>query len=241
MFFFSVFTACGAIGSARRDVSKPNTVMKNVPTLKHFILAAAASLGLAATAFAQTSNIAVPNPADARPAGLLGQEYMSLSYGFVDFDGTGVDGHQYGIELNQGLREGLDAFLGYTHTRTDRIAGSRVKGHDVFLGVRPFMNYQGIKPFVELGAGWTWVRGFGLDDDSFAWGAGVGAEIDVAAGLSVTPFVRYTDAVDFAGNGTWNYGVDANYWLTPKFAVKAGVDLDDDKNTTWTVGANFRF
>jgi opacity protein-like surface antigen len=215
--------------------------MKNVPSFKHFILAAAVSLGLATAAFAQARNVAVSSPAEARPTGLLGQNYMGLTYGFVDLDGTGVDGHQYSLELNQGLRDGLDTFLGYTHTRTDRIGNSRLKGHDLFLGVRPYMNYQGVKPFVEVGAGWTWVRGLGFDDDSFAWGAGVGAEIEVVSGFSVTPYVRYTDAVDFAGSGTWNYGADANYWFTPTFAVRAGFDLDDDQNKTWTIGANLRF
>jgi opacity protein-like surface antigen len=215
--------------------------MKHVSSFKHIILAAAAALGLATTAFAQARNVAVPNPAEARPTGLLGKEYLGLSYGFVDFDGIAVDGHQYSIEFNQGLREGLDAFLGYNHTRTDRIGPSRLKGHDVFLGVRPFMHYQGVKPFVEIGAGWTWVRGFGMDDDSFAWGAGVGAEIELVSSLTLTPFVRYTDAIDFAGSGTWNYGAEANYWFTPRFALKGGVALDDDQNTVWNVGVNFRF
>lgn len=208
--------------------------MKYVPTFKHFILAAAVSLGLGTAAFAQTDS------AEARPTGLLGQNYLSLSYGFVDLDNTGVDVHQYSLEGNQALREGLDAFLGYTYSRSDRFGGGRLKGHDLYAGIRSHLTYQSIKPFVELGAGWSWARGL-MNDDSFAWGAGVGAEIGIVSGLTVTPFVRYTDVVDFAGDGTWNYGVEANYWITSKLAVKAGVDLDDDENTTWTAGVNFRF
>lgn len=213
--------------------------MKNQTSLKTFVLAAAASLGLAASAFAQTS--VATEPSVTHSAGLLGQTYASASYGYVDLDNTSVNARSYSLGLNQYVRDGVDSFLDYNYTRSGRIAGTRLTQHDVLLGARVYTNWQGVKPYAEAGIGWVWQKAGGIRDNSFAWAAGVGAEIEVATKTTVTPFVRYSDLTDGGNNDQWEYGVKANHWLTEKLALQGSLSRDDDKNMFYRVGVNFRY
>ncbi|MBI2511810.1 MAG: porin [Opitutae bacterium] len=215
--------------------------MKNVPSFKTFVLAAAVSLGLASASFAQSANVAVPNPADAKPTGLLGQSYTTLGYSYVDFDATSIHASRYSLAANQSLREGLDGILEYGYARSSKFAGTRLTQHDLMAGARAFLTAGGIKPYVEAGIGWVWQKAAGVSEDSFAWGAGVGAEFEVVSSVTVTPYVRYEDITRGSDNDSWNYGVKANYWLSSRVGLQAGVERDDDKNMTYSVGANIRF
>lgn len=215
--------------------------MKNVPSFKTFVLAAAVSLGLASASFAQSANVAVPNPADAKPTGLLGQNYATLGYGYVDLDNTGIHASRFSLAGNQSLREGLDGILEYGYTRSSKFAGTRITQHDLMAGARAYMTAGGIKPYVEAGIGWVWQKAAGASEDSFAWGAGVGAEIEVASAVTVTPYVRYEDITKGSDNESWNYGVKGNYWLSSRVGLQLGVERDDDKNMTYSAGVNVRF
>lgn len=215
--------------------------MKNVPSFKTFILAAAVSLGLASATFAQSADVAVPNPADAKPTGLLGQNYTGFSYGYVDLDNTGVHASRFALSGNQGIREGLDAIFEYGYTRSSEFAGTRITQHDLMAGARAFLTAGGVKPYVEAGIGWAWQKFAGVSENSFAWELSVGAEIEVVPALTVTPFVRYEDLTKGSDNDTWVYGAKANYWLSSRVGLQAAIDRDDDKNMTYTVGANIRF
>lgn len=217
-----------------------NTVMKYVPTFKNLILAAAVSLGLSATAFAQDAN-AVSAPAETRASGLLGKNYVGLEYGYVNLSDTGIDANSYNFEANYNLREGLDGFLGYGYSRTESVAGIHGDASELFLGARSYLTSGRAKGYLELGAGWAWASAAGFSDDSFAWGAGVGAEIEVVSSLTVTPYVRYTDAVNFDSDGTWDFGVKGNYWFTSKLGAQLGFSIDDDRNTVVSAGVNFRY
>lgn len=215
--------------------------MNNVPSFKTFVLAAAVSLGLASASFAQSANVAVPNPADAKPTGLLGQNYASLGYGYVDFDATDIHASRFSLAGNQSLREGLDGILEYGYTRSSKFAGTRITQHDLMAGARAYLTSAGFKPYVEAGLGWVWQKAGGVSDNSFAWGAGVGAEIEVVSAFTVTPYVRYEDITEGSDNGSWNYGVKTNYWLSSRVGLQLGAERDDDKNMLYSVGANIRF
>jgi hypothetical protein len=69
----------------------------------------------------------------------------------------------------------------------------------------------------------------------------VGTEFQVAPKVTVTPYVRYQDAPDISSGGTWNFGVKANYWVNTQWAVTGGINYDDDHDTQYTIGTNFRF
>ena len=214
--------------------------MKTLPSSRSFLAAAALALGLASAATAQTVTATDTTPVT-RSSGLLGQTYASASLGFIDLDNTGVDARSYSLGLNQYVRDGVDSFLDYNYTRSDRFAGTRLTQHDVLAGARFYVNHAGVKPYAEAGVGWVWQKAGPVSDNSFAWAAGVGAEFSVASATSVTPFVRYSDLTDGGNNDQWEYGVKANHWLTEKVALQGGISRDDDRNMFYRFGVNVRY
>ncbi len=206
------------------------------------MLAGAVSLGLAVSAQAQTPPpVTEPAPVAERTAGFLGTNYASASIGFINFDDIDIDAKSYTFGVNEAVRDGLDAIFEYDYTRTDKVVGSRLTQHSLLLGARAFTNYNGIKPYAEAGAGWVWQKFGSARDDSFAWGAGVGAEFELSPVVAVTPFVRYTDVTEVSDSGTWDYGVKANFRVNDRFSVLGSVSRDDDRNMEYRVGVNFRY
>ena len=102
-------------------------------------------------------------------------------------------------------------------------------------------SYNWGKPYVEAGAGYAWVKYAGTKDNSFIWHVATGVEFQVKPRATVTPYVRYEDAPDLAGGDTWNFGVKGSYWIDSSWAVTAGIERDDEQNTAFTIGTNFRF
>lgn len=215
--------------------------MKNIHPFKTFVLAAAASLGLASSAFAQTSAPVAEPATITHSSGLLGQTYASLGYGYVNFDNSSATARTYSLSLNQYVRDGVDTVFEYNYTRSSPVGNTRLKQHDLLFGGRFYTSWQGIKPYAEVGVGWVWQKAAGFSDNSFAWGAGVGAEIEVAAKTSLTPFVRYTDITEGSDNDAWEYGVKANHWLTEKVALQGSISRDDDRNMFYRLGVNVRY
>lgn len=213
--------------------------MKNLHS-RHFLAAAALALGLASAATAQTVAATDTAPVT-RSAGLLGQTYASASLGYVDLDNTNVSARSYSLGLNQYVRDGVDSFLDYNYTRSERFANTRLTQHDLLLGARVYANASGVKPYAEAGVGWVWQKGGGGRDNSFAWAAGVGAEFTVAPATTVTPFVRYSDLTDGGNNDQWEYGVKANHWLTEKVSLQGSISRDDDRNMFYRFGVNYRY
>lgn len=213
---------------------------KNI--IKSLIITGAASLGLAVFARADVP-LDPPTATTAVGQGLLGQQYANLSYSYLDYDNTSVSGDNFGFEYNQPLNTGLDAVFNYDWSQTSVFAGgNRLKTQSVDAALRAFGGtYAKARPYVEAGVGYAWQKFAGSHDNSVVWKVGVGAEIQVAAAVSVTPFVQYRDAPDLANEGSWNFGVKGNYWVNSQWAVTAGVERDDDQNMAYTVGTNFRF
>lgn len=217
--------------------------MKQHNLLKNLLLSATAAMGLAGFARADV-------PLDKEPLtsttevgqGLLGQQYASLTYSYIDLDDVSTHADDYTFGFNQPLSAGLDAVFSYDYLRTGSFAGSHLSQHAIMAGLRAFGHRAAWgKPYVEAGAGYAWQRFAGAKDNSFVWGLGVGAEIQLAPAFTLTPSIKYADAPDLAGSGTWTYGVKANYWVDSQWSVTAGIDRDDDQNNSFTIGTNFRF
>lgn len=222
--------------------------MKQKLPLKSFLLAAAFSLGLAASARADDSVVVTQQSdvsAAARTTGdlsLLGQSHATLTYGYIDLDGTSTSADRYAFEWNQPLNDGFDAVLSYDYLQSGLFGGSRVKQHTLAASLRAFSTaYSWGKPYLEAGAGYVWQRFAGARDDSWLWSVGAGVEFQVLPRATVTPFVKYADVPDLANEGRWNYGVKGSYWLDRNWALTAGFSRDDEQNSEFTVGTNFRF
>lgn len=225
-------------GTPAKQTKKKMKNLKN--TFQSLFCATALALALGTAAQAQETPAA--EPVDNARSGLLGQVYGGLSYSYLDLHGSPRDADNYRFEINHPLADGFDGFLTYDYAQSGVVGGSRVKQNVVGGGVRAFSpRYGWGKPYVEVGAGYAWTKYAGIEDNSFYWSAGVGAEFAVAPRTTLTPYAQYVNAPDLADEDTVNYGVKANYWVTEQWSVMAGIERDTDKNTAFTVGTNFRF
>lgn len=213
--------------------------MKTVNSLKLSLLAVAGSLGLAAAAVAQTDAPEV-DPID-RSGSLLGANHLSLTAGFTDLDDTGIDAHNLTLGVNQNVLKGLDATFEYDFARTERFLGSHLAQHTALIGARAYLDRGGLRPYAEAAAGWMWHKHGATSDDSFAWRGGVGLEVDVAPSVTLTPFVRYTELTSGKNDGTWDYGLSANYRVNRSWTVLATALVDDEQNVGGRLGVAFRY
>ena len=215
--------------------------MKQKIILSALILSAAASLGLAPNARAQ-STMATPPVETPAGLGLLGQTYAGLAYSYVHLDTSPVSADRYSFEYNQPLNAGFDAVFNYDRTQDGLLAGDRGYGQSFDAALRAFSTaYTWGKPYVEAGIGYDRTKYSGHRDDSFAWIAGAGIEFQATAALSVTPYIRYTRTDGLPDHNTADYGVKANYWLTKQWAVTGGISLDDSRNLSYKLGVNVHF
>jgi hypothetical protein len=216
--------------------------MTTSPNVKILVLTAALALGLGATARADDSMPAEKPAPVTENLSLLGQTYATLSYSYINLDETSVHGDGYTFEVNQPLAFGLDGILSYEYAQSSLVAGSRVRTNVLGAALRAFStSYNWGKPYVEAGGGYAWARYAGTKDNSFIWHVAAGAEFQVMPQATVSPYVRYEDAPDLVGDNTWNFGVKGSYWIDSSWAVTAGIERDDEQNTAFTVGTNFRF
>jgi hypothetical protein len=211
----------------------------NVKTL---MLAAAAAFGLAASASAQGTG-STGSTSSAIGTGLLGQSYVGINYGYTDQHSTPVSNLQgINLEYNQPLNTGFDLNLGLGDAWSSRFGGTRTRMQDLNANAIAFLpDLTWGRPFIGVGAGWEWTKTSNVRDNSFVYKLDTGVEFQVTKELSLTPLVSFTDTTSFHTDNKWAYGVKANYWITSQWAVSAAVMRDNMVNTTYSVGANFRF
>ena len=210
--------------------------------IKSLLLVSLLALGLEVTARADEGLAADKFTPGTVSQGLLGQAYATLAYDYTDLDGAATHADSYTLSSNQPLAFGLDGLLGYNFSQWGTGGGGRVSQNTLSGGLRAFSTaYYWGKPYVEAGVGYAWLRGPGGKDNSFVWEIAAGAEFQVAPRTTVTPFVQYTGTPDLAGGNKWNFGAKANYWIDTQWAVTVGLARDDNHNTAFTVGTNFRF
>lgn len=226
-----------------RSILPNQTTMKQTTTLKHLLFSTAlAAILLAPIARADDSMASGQNAPLSGDFSLLGQSYATLTYGYVNFDESSVHADDYTFEINEPLMANLDGVFAYDYLHSGVFAGSRLKQHTLSAALRAFStSYAWGKPFAEAGVGFAWNRFGGVSDDSFVWMVGVGAELRVNNRATVTPYMNYVDAPDLGDSGAFSFGVRGSYWIDSSWAVTTGFEVDDDRNTTFTVGTNFRF
>lgn len=215
----------------------------NQNNLKNILITAAVALGLAGMARADVP--LEPEPAATTVGqGLLGQQTAMLTYHYTNLDNAPVNAQGLNFGVNLPLSTGFDAVFNYDYDQADLFAGHRVTAQTVSADLRAFTALSWGKPYVEAGLGQLWVRDTPVGKDkSIVWRAAIGAEFQFAPTFTVTPYVQYVDAPDlgFSSDGTWNYGVKANYWVESQWAITAGLERNDDKDVKYTIGTNFRF
>lgn len=217
--------------------------MNHINSCKNLALALAALAVLAGPARALDNPAAqVPSVVADHPTGTLGQSFVSLGYGFANLDDTGTNLHTFTADYNRAVEEGLDTFAQVTLARSSSFAGGRYQDRGFAFGGRFYQTYEGVKPFLDAGIGWTWAKGpAGWKDNSFVWQGTVGVEFPAAKGLSFSPYVQYRDRTSFRDGDRWNCGVKGNYWVNERTAVTAAVERAIDESWEYRVGVNYRF
>jgi len=215
-------------------------------SLFSFLAAGALALGVAGTARASKDPFAPATAADTAPSlvdsGLIGRSYAGASYGFLNLDGTRADAHALTFDYNRPVDAHLDTFAQVRLYRSDRLPGGRDVAQELGFGARFHTRYGMLKPYWDLGLGWAWAKGpGGFRDNTFTWQTALGVEIPVVTGLSVAPYARYGDAIDFRDGDSWRYGVKGNYWVNPRTAILAGLERADQESWEYRVGVNYRF
>lgn len=216
--------------------------MKLHQSSKHLLLAAAAALGLATTALAgEGPDAAVPG---AIRGDLLGRNYAGVTYDYHDLEGGAPSvARGYTFEANLPVREHVDFKL--THEYVEAKAfGLKVRNNTLFASgvVYGTPGSFGL-PYVEAGAGWSWLGG-AADDDSFAYRVGVGSEFGVAPSITVTPFLNFQRATGF-NSSELRPGVKATYRFADNWGLQGKVEYvaarHDSDATEYSLGVNYRF
>jgi len=217
------------------------TMTKKI-TIRTLLLAAAAASGLATAGFAQTAGSAPTAGADAGK-GLLGQSYVGLDYSYTVLHSSPVPNIQgLSFEYNQPLNTGFDLNLGMADAWSSRYFGTRARQRSIDATAVAFMpDLTWGRPFIGVGAGWTWTKVSDVRDNSFVYNLETGVEFQVTKDLSLTPVVSYTDPTSLHVDNKWGYGVKAHYWITSQWGVSAGIGRDNMVDTTYSVGTTFRF
>lgn len=203
------------------------------------LLVLAFALGFSASAFAQDQS---PASAPANDQGLLGENYFGANYAWYHFSDSPVDASGFEFEANYNVRSQLDFNLNYRFLRTDEIFGIRARFQSMMVGLRLFSKQSWGRPYLEASAGWAWADAGGIaSEHSSAYRVGVGLEFQPKAKLTLTPFAYYLDYPGIDGAHSFNYGLKGNYWLSRHWALAATYFADDNQNTGYALGLNFRF
>jgi opacity protein-like surface antigen len=219
--------------------------MKQKTKLKFLILTAAASLGLALSAAAQSATASVPESAPMPYWGLLGTSYTGVAFNYTQLD-AGAPSAMRGADLtfNQPLSAGFDLNLGYDWGRAST-GTARLTDQDLNLGLTAFTKLDWGRPYVQALAGWEWRRGSGFaDDNSFAYTLGTGVEFQVAQPFVITPYINFVRATGF-NRSEFDLGVKGTYRLTKEWSLTAGVQYDavrrDKDAKEFTLGVNYQY
>lgn len=218
--------------------------MNKKTTIKSLLLIAAASLGAASMSLAQNASgdaqISTTSTLSER-YGQLGSRYTGVDYGYTNLDDSVFDDLDgFGLRYNQPLGPGIDFGLGYEWAESDRVGGLRAKASEATASVTWYSDYNGMRPFIEPGVGWSWSKVGNGKSDSFLYFVGAGAELQVSARWVITPYVQFVDATEYSGTA-WNFGAKTAYRFNESWGLNVDVSADDDSNTGFKLGVNYHF
>jgi hypothetical protein len=208
-------------------------------TIRTLLIAVVAVFGFAVSSSAQSHQAQGSDIGQ----GLLGQSYVGLDYGYTRLHSAPVSDVQgLNFEYNQPLNSGFDLNIGMSDAWSSQFSGTRARQKTVDASAVAFMpDLSWGRPFIGVGAGWAWTKVSNVRDNSFLYTIDTGVEFQVTKALSVTPLVSFTDTTSFHTDNKWAYGAKANYWITSQWGLTAAVMRDNMVNTTYSVGANYRF
>lgn len=223
-------------------MTKQTDTMNKPNIIKSLLCSAACIFASTGVVLASDDPAAVETAPTSAPRGVLGQTVTNLGFSYIDIDDSGIDANAINLTMSQGIRTGVDTLFEYNYLRSENTPVGDIVEHKAVIGGRAYTNFNGFKPFVDGGLGWTWLKApLGLSDNSFLWFASFGAEFQATDALTLTPMIRFWDAASVDEGDTWEYGLKANYWVNEKLGVTAKIVRTDSESTEYGLGINYRF
>ena len=219
--------------------------MTHQTKLKSFILAAAVSLGLATGAFAQNASATASAPAkDERSGGQLGAAFAGVSLDYLRLDdGPPSAARGFTFTVNQPLNAGFDAKFDYDYAKASAF-GVSAHQETALASLVAFETSNWGRSYVQVGAGYAWIRGGGVSDNSFEFLVGVGAEFQAARALTLTPYLNFVRQTG-ANESRYDLGMKATYRLTKEWDLTAKVQQDFVRHssdaTVFSLGVAYRY
>ena len=218
---------------------------QNTKNLKTLILATAAALGLAATAFAQDPLKAPANPGDPVQQSLLGSTYSGVAWNYYKLD-DGPPSVARGVSayFNQRLGDNLDLGVDYEWLRA-RASDYSASHQQLGLSVASFSKQSWGKPYASTGLNYAWRHGsVSGRRGSLGLGAETGVEFQAASAWTIAPFVGWDRQTGFNQNDL-RYGARTTVFFTNRWSATATAQKMDYKRLVdrigYSVGLNYHF
>lgn len=162
--------------------------------------------------------------------------YLSLSYGNIEFDDVNVDGDGFGLAGSYAINQDFHVFAGYQAVGLDFGIDATTLGAGIGY-------HTGLSPVVDLVASLSYQYieldapgGGGVDDNGL--GLGVGLRFAASDEVELNAGINYVDFSD-SGNDT-GFGIGGLYSFTDAFALGLGAEWSDDVSS-YTVSGRFYF
>ncbi|HUR60397.1 MAG TPA: hypothetical protein VM029_21930 [Opitutaceae bacterium] len=211
---------------------------------RRFFCASSLAVLAAIAAHAQLAPVGLPSQR------ALGQRTFDISAGVVHANVPDVarNGHAFSAGLNAPVSPNVDLGFNYGYGGIKVLGSGRLTDWVLSGAAVLHSGGPGAKSFVGASLGYErtkiHVGTLKENDDGGIWALSAGVEIPLGA-LTLTPALTYTDATNGESDSTLHWGLQANYWFTPKVAGYADVtysDLRENGDHLWTyrVGARFK-
>jgi hypothetical protein len=214
--------------------------------IKQTCLMSALALGLTLSVSAQsmqntssTSGIPPEHTPSAPGPGLVGTNYVELSYGYQKQQGLPSGLSDFELVSNGAVMKqdnwGLDGNFTYDHLYGNG-GGFSDRRDEIEIGPTAFLTEFWGKPFATVDGGFAWQHAGGVSRKSYAYTVTSGVEFQVMDSLVLTPYLEYQGEPHLYNHGVpvaslpnylFTYGVKATYRFTANWSASVGIDQDD--------------
>ncbi|MDD2764062.1 MAG: hypothetical protein PHE83_08845 [Opitutaceae bacterium] len=188
--------------------------------------------------------------ADNQSPGLIGKRYYGVDLSLEHYHSAWLDNAIGGLgSVNLPVAPGFDAAIAYGYSHLTGTDYSRDE-NTLSASVIAYSQDEYGKPYFSATLGEAWnsasLLGVKTNIDGSYWALGAGLEVPFGQLAAVTYSIGYSDSFSSNGrNPTWRYGVQGNYWFTPKISGIASVSYNQIRHApdTWlyTLGVRVLF
>ncbi|MFA5057471.1 MAG: hypothetical protein WC485_05115 [Opitutaceae bacterium] len=188
--------------------------------------------------------------ADDQSPGLIGKRYYGVDLSLEHYHSARFDNAAGGMgTVNLPFAAGFDAAIAYGYSHLTGTDYSR-DNNALSASVIAYSQDEYGKPYLSatLGEDWNSDSFFGVktNNDGGYWALGTGLEVPFGQLAAVNYGISYSDSFNSNGrNPTWRYGVQGNYWFTPRISGIVSVSYNQIRHAPdsllYTLGVRVLF